>query len=163
MDKTKQQKIFKIFTLVILAMALGLTLFLAYEYSQPEPIGCPLSAVGENDCETVRQSPYSVLLGVKLPIWGSLYFGFLFVMFLISIFGVIKFKYFNTVLLLLSLWGVIFETYYTYLQVFKIKALCKWCLMTESLVFAVFFLTLAIFLVTDYKPLIKEIKSRLKK
>lgn len=163
MKDKKDFKLFKTFMLLFVTAALGLSLFLAYEYYQPEPIGCPLSAVSENDCETVRQSPYSSLFGVKLPVWGSMYFGLLFIILTSNIIGILKYKYSNTIIFVLALFGMIFETVMTLVQIFLIKALCKWCLMTETVVVAVFFLSLAVFVVSDFKPILKNLKLKFQK
>lgn len=100
------------------------SLYLLYLYSQPSPVVC----LGYDSCEVVKNSKYSSFLGVKLPIWGSLYF-----VFLVAYLG---FNYLDTKIrdnyyLFLGIvitFGFVFELCFTIIQMFVISALCFWCL-----------------------------------
>lgn len=136
----------RIFILLLAIIGLGLSLFLVYEYHQPTPIGCPLSTDAFNSCETVRQSPYSTFLGVKLPVWGSMFF--IFVITINTIFLVFKNwseKYNKKIRWGLNaaiIFGILFETAMTLIQIFIIKAVCTWCIMTEMTVLGIFVVNL---------------------
>ncbi len=142
-------KKFYIVLLVLAFMGLGLSLYLAWEYYQPNEIGCPLGEAGESiiNCEAVKDSEYSVFLGVKLPIWGTLYF-----LFILTLLGYGYFqdkfkkvqekynflKYYDKLTFGILLWGALFESYMTYIAFAKIEALCTWCLGVEIVTILMF-------------------------
>jgi uncharacterized membrane protein len=132
------QKLTKNVRLVLLVYAVAgllLSLYLAYEYAQPLPMTCPL---GGTSCEAVRQSAYSVILGVPTPIWGSLFFVTLIGFIIVGIINKIRIPYYSKLLLGLLSWGIFFETVMTGLQVFVIHSICTWCVMIEVVVFCMF-------------------------
>lgn len=140
---------FRIILIIFSLIGLALALFLAYEYAQPQPIGCPLYAGNSaNPCETVRQSEYSKLFGIELPYWGTIFFVLLIaslVAYLIKKeFFLKKFKEktIDTYFLVLTLFGLVFETYYFFLQVFVIKAVCTWCVMVWAVVLTIFLINI---------------------
>jgi uncharacterized membrane protein len=127
------------FNIILLALALlglVLSLFLAYEYAQPGEIVCPAVESINFDCQAVRESSYSKLLGVDLPIWGSLFYlgliGSLAIYFFKTFREKVQ-KHYEAIVWFFIISGFIFESYLTYLQFAKIKALCSWCLMTYGL------------------------------
>lgn len=140
---------FRIILIIFSLIGLALALFLAYEYAQPQPIGCPLHAGNSaNPCETVRQSEYSKLLGVELPYWGTIFFVIMIVSLIVYL---IKKKWLlskfiesriDLYFLGLSIFGIAFETYYFFLQLFVIKAVCTWCVMVWAVVLSVFVINL---------------------
>lgn len=139
-DKTRFQ--IRIVLLVFALLGLGLSLFLVYEYSQPEPIGCVISIGADNSCETVRQSPYSKLLGIDLPIYGTLFFLSVNTVLIYFLVRKIGFKGYDKILTALLTFGILFETVYTYIQVAILNAICSWCILTEMTVFCLFIINL---------------------
>lgn len=142
-------KKFYIVLIVLGLIGLSLSLYLAWEYYQPNEIGCPLGDAEHTviNCEAVKESEYSVFLGVKLPIWGTLYF--LFVLAVLG-YGYFEdrfkdlrskfdfFKYYDKIAFGILLWGALFESYMTYIAVAKIEAVCTWCLGVELVTFLMF-------------------------
>lgn len=106
-------------------LGLAVSIFLAYEYSQPT-INCPVFGGG---CDSVRLSNYSSLFGVSLPYWGILFYATLIVSCIIF-----TLKPFNYICLLgrlfLIAFGFVFGVYLTFLEAFVIKAFCMWCLIS---------------------------------
>ncbi len=130
--------------LILSVFGLFLSLFLAYEYSQPRPVTCLQAS---DDCESVRNSEYAVLLGVSVPFWGVLYFMFVAV-YLLAIKGLdLHEKHHYSLIIPMSL-AFIFESYLTYVQFVIINAICTWCLIVEAIVTIMFI----IYLVTLNKP-----------
>lgn len=128
-NKTGYKRIILIFMLVFALLGFVLSAYLAYEYNQPEPIGCPVSSTSTNSCETVRQSPYSELFGIKLPFWGAAYFLTTIALITLNLFR--DNKKFLYGLIILTIAGLAFETTMTLIQIFIIEAICTWCIMTE--------------------------------
>lgn len=136
-------KIVRGLMLFLATLGIILSAYLTYEYYQPEPITCPFSASGVNECELVRQSPYSELFGVKLPVWGTIYYIFFAGFVFFGLIDKIKHKYYSLAIFVLATWGFLFESYMTYVQIFKIEAICKWCTLVEILAIAIFIIALS--------------------
>lgn len=76
-------------------------------------------------CETVRKASASYLFGVPVPAFGLVgYFCIALFSFLLT---TAKKHIYATILLSIALFGVAFVSWFTYTEVFVIKALCMWC------------------------------------
>ncbi len=88
---------------------------------------------GLGQCDVVNSSPYSFLLGIPLAYLGLLtYFAILFLL----VFGEkIEFlKPYSLYLLFgISAFGFLFSLYLTYLEIWVIKAICQWCVLSAIL------------------------------
>lgn len=112
-------------TFILSLMGLFVSSFLLYEYSLQGPVACLIGT----GCDTVRTSQYSSFLGISIPILGVLFY------LVMAMFSVVQAqKTLNNLLfqvkLLISLVGVGFGTYLTFLEVFVIKAICFWCILS---------------------------------
>lgn len=113
--------------LVFIFSLLGLFVaaFLLYEYNFSTSVICPTGG----GCDVVRTSIYSSFLGVSIPIWGVVfYLG-------MAVLSVVRSqKLFHKIVAKLHLLGAIagvgFGIYLTYLEVFVIKAICFWCVLS---------------------------------
>ena len=86
-------------------------------------------------CETVNLSRYARFLGLPVAAWGL---GF-YVSLLIASIASIQPRFADTrgasvMLVALTGWGVLFSSYLTYLELFVIKAICQWCVVSAILV-----------------------------
>ncbi len=107
--------------------------YLWYQYQVLDSVTCSLSG-----CNEVRQSEYSMFLGIDLPIWGFIFF-FLLAIYMMCKLG--KSSYHRLELVGLSIYtgfGFLFSIYLTYLEIFEIKALCQWCLISAIISILVF-------------------------
>jgi uncharacterized membrane protein len=165
----KTRRNVRIVLFIIALIGLILSLYLVKEYYSDEILPCPVSKV--NTCETVKDSEYSIFLGVKLPVWGSLYF--LSILFALSLFlfekqwsklfplervrnsknrivlslnTLLTKSFYDLGLFILVLWGAVFEGYLTYVQLYKIEAVCTWCFTIEILVSSMFLINTVEFL-----------------
>lgn len=104
---------------------LGVSAFLLYEYSLSGPVICPLGG----GCDIVRASPYSQILGISLPILGIIFY---LMMVILSITRSQKLtsKVLLNLKLFISVVGVGFGIYLTFLEAFVIKAYCFWCVLS---------------------------------
>lgn len=112
--------------------------YLWYLYQQPQSIGCNITG----GCETVRVSSFSTFLGVKVPVWGMLYYLGLCTYAIIKLSLPKLFKYQTHLFLAYVCSGILFTLYLTYLEVFVIHALCQWCVISAFCVFGVGIATL---------------------
>jgi uncharacterized membrane protein len=125
-----------IYRLSVIFSLLGLLVsgYLLYMYSSSMPLPC-----SSNGCEVVRYSKYSEMFSLPVPLYGVIfYLG----VFLVSAAAMLrKQKFLFVVLLLMTLSGFAFSVYFTYLELFVIKAICNWCVgsaVISTILFALF-------------------------
>jgi uncharacterized membrane protein len=94
--------------------------------------GAPACLAGGGGCETVAGSSYSHLLGVNVAVFGIVGYVLLVAAALLrgdaarmAGFGI-------------SLTGFGFSVYLTYLELFKIEAICQWCVASAVLMTVLF-------------------------
>jgi uncharacterized membrane protein len=94
---------------------------------------------GTGGCDVVQASEYSVLFGVPVAAWGL---GAYLVILAVALIGLqprwVDARWVPAVLLGLSIWGVVFSGYLTYLSGTVIGAFCQWCLVSAMLVTLIF-------------------------
>ena len=119
---------------LILLTILGLfvSIYLAYLYSLPEPVTCIGEAI--NGCETVRNSTHSYFLGIRLPILGIIFFGSLIIGEILLLENKFNSKVIEDLILVSLIFGTIFETYKTVVQLVELKVICVWCFSIEVIV-----------------------------
>ena len=97
--------------------------------------GAPACLAGGGGCETVAESSYSHIAGVNIAIFGII--GYI-MLFLSAFFAndAARFGGFAV-----ALGGFGFSVYLTYLEIFKIEAICQWCVSSAVLMTILFLLT----------------------
>ncbi len=100
-------------------------------------------ACGTGGCETVQLSPYSRFLGIEVPLIGLL--GYLAVT-IVAMFGLQpqwqEARWPTTLLRIMTGGGVVFTLYLTYLELFVIHAICRWCVGSAIIITTLFVLSL---------------------
>ena len=135
-------------SIIRIAAIIGLldSLYLAYVKLAHTEIYC---TPGLGDCDVVNASRWSTLWGIPLGVYGVAGFG---VILLISLFGQ-KLKtlstYSDLVLFALSLGGFLFSLYLTYIELFILRAICQWCLLSALMM-------TVIFIVSVYELVVKS-------
>jgi uncharacterized membrane protein len=100
-------------------------------------------ACGTGSCETVQLSPWSRFGGVEVSLIGLLgYTGLLAVSLAALQPGLAERRWPITSLLVLAAGGVGFTAYLTYLELFVIHAICRWCVGSAAIIVAIFVVTL---------------------
>ena len=100
-------------------------------------------ACGTGACETVQLSPWSRFAGVDVSLIGILGYAALLALSLVALQPGLSFQRWPTVVLsLLAGIGVIFSLYLTYLELFVIHAICRWCLGSAVIILAILIVTL---------------------
>jgi uncharacterized membrane protein len=97
--------------------------------------GAPACLAGGGGCETVAESSYSHIGGVNIAIFGI--FGY--ILLLLSAFFANDAARFGGFAVALGGFG--FSVYLTYLEIFKIEAICQWCVSSAVLMTILFLLT----------------------
>ncbi len=126
------KKKYQLALILITVCGLLVSMYLAYLYSLPQPVTCLGDDI--NSCEIVRNSPYSTLMGIKLPLLGTLYFMGLLVLQIVRLEKLLDINFLDKLLGLMIVFGIIFETVMTFIQFFVIKSLCVWCTSIEFIV-----------------------------
>lgn len=120
----------------LLAVAgLGIMVYLT---SIPETNICYPSGA----CQIIQQSEYGEILDVPVGLWGALGYLAILVTWSASLFGSSRLlSIVPWALLALTLLGVLFSLYFTFLEPFVIGATCPWCLTSAILMTILFWLS----------------------
>jgi len=98
---------------------------------------------GSGGCETVQLSRYSAFLGVDVALIGLLGYAGLLGLSLLGLQPAWERRQdLGTVLAVLSGAGVVFTLYLTYLELFVIDAICRWCVASAVIITLIFVLSL---------------------
>jgi uncharacterized membrane protein len=98
---------------------------------------------GTGGCETVQLSRWSSFLGVDVALIGLIGYAGLFVLALVSLQPRLAHDRRPARLLaLLSGIGALFAIYLTWLELFVIHAICRWCVASAVIITAIFVLSL---------------------
>jgi uncharacterized membrane protein len=90
-------------------------------------------------CDDVNQSPYSMLLGVPVALWGLLVY--------VATLGIsllwvkaegARSTWLGRGVLALSAWGLVFSAYLTALELFVIHAICPFCVISAIIITVIF-------------------------
>ena len=106
-------------------LGLGVSSFLFYEYSIAGSIICPPGG----GCDIVRASPYSLFLGISIPILGIVFYLAMAVLAVVRSQASSR-KILFYLQLLITVAGVGFGIYLTLLEIFVIRAICFWCVLS---------------------------------
>lgn len=105
-------------------------------------IGTLVCSIGS--CERVQTSRWAMFLRYPVALWGVGYYVVLFVLALVGIQPrFIDRRGISVALVALTAWGVLFSAWLTYLELFRIHAICIWCVGSAVLV-ALLFITSAL-------------------
>ena len=100
-------------------------------------------ACGTGGCETVQLSPQSRFLGVDVALIGVVGYAMLLLLALLALQPRFAGPMLPSRLLALgSGIGVLFSGYLTWLELFVIHAICRWCVASAVLITAIFLLSL---------------------
>lgn len=97
------------------------SLKLARDHGLKKPTFCPKEFGG--GCDIVKHSKYSWFLGLPTAVWGSFYYVFFLI--LLSV----QFTNLQNAILIYAFAGFVFSVRLFFIQKYKIKAYCFWCLL----------------------------------
>lgn len=113
----------------VAAFGLGIATYIAIEAAGGDAPAC---IAGSSGCETVANSTYSHLLGVNIAVFGIVGYALLLAAALLRGDGA-RMAGFG-----LSLAGFGYSVFLTYLELFKIEAICQWCVASAVLMTVLF-------------------------
>jgi uncharacterized membrane protein len=94
--------------------------------------GAPVCVAGGSGCHTVAESSYSHLLGVNIAVFGVL--GYV----LLGAAALLRGDAARMAGFGISLAGFGYSVFLTYLEIFKIEAICQWCVASAVLMTILF-------------------------
>ena len=100
-------------------------------------------ACGTGGCETVQLSKWATFLGLPVAVWGVGYYAVVLALALAAI----QDRWTDSRglalgLVILTGWGVLFSAWLTYLELFVINAICRYCVVSAALALLLFVLAL---------------------
>jgi len=108
--------------------------------------GATLSCGGSTGCETVKDSVYANLAGIPLPVLGLISYAAVLILLLIQHQPAISKRGWSPYVALaifgISLAGVLYSAYLTYVELFVIYAICRWCVASATIMVAIFVLSI---------------------
>lgn len=89
-------------------------------------------------CELVRKNPASYLFGIPVPAFGLVgYAGLAILAFLKTISDK---RIYDKLMLGIAIFGVCFVSWFTYTELFVIRAICTWCFVSTLNMISIFFI-----------------------
>jgi uncharacterized membrane protein len=113
----------------VAAFGIGIAAYIAIEAAGGE---APICVAGGSGCKTVAESSYSHLLGVNIAVFGIV--GYVLLLATALLRGdAARMAGFG-----LSLAGFGYSVFLTYVELFKIEAVCQWCVASAVLMTILF-------------------------
>jgi len=112
-------------------------------------------ACGSGSCEQVQSSKWAVFLGIRVAIWGVAYYAVLFTVAMAAAHERFSDDHrLSVALVALTGWGVMYSAWLIYLELFRIHAICRWCMGSASIVALLFIIA-----VFDYRAQARTVIS----
>lgn len=118
-------------------VGLGVSLYLTYSYTRGATIACP-----DGGCSAVQSSPYAWIAGLPIPALGTVLYLVLIGAIILALRRTQRLAELLLAIFGLSLAGVLFSAYLTYLELFVIHAICTWCVISAVVMVVIFGLAL---------------------
>jgi uncharacterized membrane protein len=99
--------------------------------------------IGSSGCDIVQQSAYSTIKGLPVALFGLLGYTAILVLLLVERKGEHYTSYTPLVVFGLTLIGVAYSAYLTYLELFVIFSICEYCVASAIIMVALF--TIAVY------------------
>ncbi len=130
--------------MILLTLAgLGVSAYLLWGYTTP---GASLACGDSHGCEAVKNSVYANIMGIPLPISGLFFYSALLLLLIAQNQTTISYKGWSPYIALaafgFSLMGVLYSAYLTYIEIFVINAICRWCVASATITLIIFFLSI---------------------
>ena len=110
---------------------------LIYKYSSNDRM-----CLGNGGCSTVNYSPYSEIYGIPVSLLGILGYLAILLVLLLEPFSKPAEEYGRMAVFGMSLVGVLFSAYLTYIEAFVIYAYCPFCVVSAILMLVLFILSI---------------------
>lgn len=133
--------------LPIALVGMGISAYLSFVHFSGVPVYC---GEGEGGCHTVQSSEYATLLSIPVALIGFLLYAAILAAGLVTLRGtgwaaqMAPFLVFG-----MALTGVIYSAYLTWLELYRIHAICTWCVASACVLTVLFAVTAAEILISD--------------
>jgi len=126
--------------LAVLAMAgMGVAAYLTYSHYADQLIAC----AGLGGCATVQNSEYSTIIGIPVAVLGMLFSAGLLALVLARLARLpLTEEWAPLAAFSMTLAGVAFAAYLTYIELFVVEAICIWCASFAAIVTVAWLITL---------------------
>ena len=133
-SKVKNKKsYFKPALLILSVLGFLLSAYMTYlHYTEGQSAFCSQGS----DCDVVRQSSYSSIFGIPVALLGAVGYALIFWFAYVSMSRKIRWILLYTV----SLAGFVFSAYLSYVELFKIHAICPYCVASAVIMTVIFIL-----------------------
>jgi len=124
----------------MLAMAgMGVAAYLAYSHYADQPIAC----AGMSGCAAVENSEYSTIIGIPVAVLGMLFSAGLLALVLAWVARLpLAEEWAPLAAFSMTLAGVAFAAYLTYIELFVVEDICIWCTSFAGIVAVAWLITL---------------------
>jgi uncharacterized membrane protein len=96
-------------------------------------------ACGTGGCETVQASRWATFLGFPVAAWGLGFYVFLFAVAMVGTRPAFEDSpALSNLLLILTGWGALFSGWLTWIELFVIQAICRYCVVSAVIVTVAF-------------------------
>jgi uncharacterized membrane protein len=126
--------------LAVLAMAaMAVAAYLTYSHYADQPIAC----AGLSGCAAVENSEYSTIIGIPVALLGTLFCAGLLALVLARLARLpLTEEWAPLAAFSMTLAGVAFAAYLTYIELFVIEDICIWCASFASIITVAWLITL---------------------
>lgn len=115
------------------------SIYLAYVKIAKAPIYC---TPGLGDCDVVNASRWSEIYGIPLGVYGIAGFGLIFLLITFGKRNRLIAENLDLVLFAISLVGFLFSLYLTAIEIFILRTICQWCLLSAISMTVIFVTTI---------------------
>ena len=126
--------------LAVLAMAgMGVAAYLTYSHYADQPIAC----AGLSGCQAVENSEYSKLVGIPVAVLGMLFCAGLLALVVARLARLpLAEEWAPLAAFSMTLTGVAFAAYLTYIELFVVEDVCIWCASFASIITVAWLITI---------------------
>ncbi len=114
-----------------------IAIYVLQSFLRDAPIVCLNSG-----CELVRKNPASYIFGIPVPAFGLVGYSFLAILAFAKTTKGTKKRIISSLMLGIATFGALFVTWFTYTELFVIRAVCTWCAVSAVNMLIIFALTL---------------------
>ncbi|MGQ0793123.1 MAG: vitamin K epoxide reductase family protein [Deltaproteobacteria bacterium] len=124
-----------VFAPILAGLGLAVSAYLTFLYFTGAEASLCITGSG---CDAVRNSQYSAIASIPVPILGIAGYGAILALCLMPISERARWRW----VYFLSLAGAAFSAYLTYVELFVIKSVCFYCVVSAAIIAAIFILSL---------------------
>jgi uncharacterized membrane protein len=98
--------------------------------------------LGSGECSTVNASRYSTIYGIPVSLLGILAYLAIFILLILELRKVFSSDNSNLLVFGISLVGVLFSAYLTYIEFYVIHAICPFCIISAVVITLIFIISI---------------------